>query len=60
MIDTGTAVSLIRKDSWKETVDSQSVLLPWTGCDLIGVEGSKITVKGVATLKFSFAGVMTF
>ena len=27
MIDIGAAVSLIREDSWKEAVDSQSVLM---------------------------------
>ena len=55
MIDTGATVSLIQEDSWKEAVDSQSVLSLWTGCELIGVEGSKITVKGGATL---ITGVM--
>ena len=58
MIDTGAAVSLIQEDSWKEAMDSQSVLSPWTGCELIGVEGIKTTVKGGATLKFSITGVM--
>jgi len=58
MIDTGAAVSLIRADAWKPAVGSQPTIFPWTGCQLVGVEGSKIGVKGVSTLKFTIAGVM--
>ena len=56
MIDTGAAISLIREDVWRRVTGGQPVLSAWTGCQLVGAEGSRIEVKGVTTLSFSIAG----
>ena len=55
MLDTGAAVSLIRKDVW-DNVGSEHLLSPWTGPRLVGVEGTPLEVHGVATLEISLAG----
>ena len=57
MIDTGAAVSLIREDVWSKISGGVVThLSPWTGCQLVGAEGSRIQIKGVTTLVFSIAG----
>ena len=57
MIDTGAAVSLIREDTWEKVAGSnRPTLTAWTGCQLVGAEGSPIEIKGIATLTFMIAG----
>ena len=55
MLDTGAAVSLLRKDVW-DNVGSEHQLSPWTGPRLVGVEGTTLEVHGVATLEISLVG----
>ena len=55
MLDTGAAVSLLRKDVW-DNVGSEHRLSPWTGPRLVGVEGTPLEVHGVATLEISLVG----
>lgn len=56
MIDTGAAVSLIREDIWEKVAGSKPTLTAWTGCQLVGAEGSPIEIKGIATITFLIAG----
>ena len=56
MIDTGAAVSLIREDIWKRVAGSEPTLKAWTGCKLVGAEGSPIEINGTAALTFLIAG----
>ena len=55
ILDTGAAVSLLRKDVW-DNVGSEHQLSPWTGPRLVGVEGTPLEVHGVATLEISLVG----
>lgn len=56
MLDTGAAVTLLRKDLWDELGGLGTVLAPWTGSELVGVEGSPIRVHGEAQVKVSSGG----
>lgn len=56
MIDTGAAVSLIREDIWEKVAGNKPTLMAWTGCQLVGAEGSPIEIKGIATITFLIAG----
>ena len=56
MVDTGAAVSLIRKDVWDRLGGASTFgLSPWRGRHLVGVEGSTVPVCGVTTLDFHLA-----
>ena len=56
MIDTGTAVKLIREDIWEKVAGSKPTLTAWTRYQLVGAEGSPIEIKGIATITFLIAG----
>ena len=57
MLDTGAAVSLLRKDVWDNTGGcSGHQLSPWTGPKLVGGEGTPLEVHGVATMEIALAG----
>ena len=48
MVDTGAAVSLLRKDKWQLLGGTDKYKLEqWTGSQLVGVEGSPVPVYGV-------------
>ena len=48
MIDTGAAVSLVRRDVWEQIVkgDCTLVLEQWAGRRLVGVNGAPLSVSG--------------
>ena len=53
MIDTGAAVSLIRKDVWEKLVPKGGVQMEaWTK-NLVGVEGSPLSVLGATSLNIT-------
>ena len=56
MIDTGAAVSLMHEDIWEKVAGNKPTLTAWTGCQLVGAEGSPIEIKGIATITFLIAG----
>ena len=56
VIDTGAAVSLKCEDMWTRITGGSVGLSLWMGSPLVGAEGSKISIKGVATMVFSIAG----
>eukprot|EP00731_Ephydatia_muelleri_P036611 Em0289g3a len=59
LIDTGAAVSLLSVNVWQRVAGYCRVLPPiekWTGQTLVGVNGSALSVKGVAGLPLSLEG----
>ena len=50
------AVSLMREDIWEKVAGNKPTLTAWTGCQLVGAEGSPIEIKGIATITFLIAG----
>eukprot|EP00731_Ephydatia_muelleri_P014191 Em0007g1501a len=59
LIDTGAAVSLLSVNTWQRVAGYCRVLPPiekWTGQTLVGVNGSALSVKGVAGLPLSLEG----
>ena len=46
MIDTGAAISLLRKDIWDKTSSDSIRMQPWPGQSLVAVDGSPLTVHG--------------
>ena len=57
MLDTGAAISLLRKDVWNDTGgDGGHQLSPWAGPKLVGVEVTPLEVHGVATMEIALAG----
>ena len=52
MVDTGAAVSLLRKDKWQLLGGADKYKLEqWTGSQLVGVEGSPVPVYGATCVK---------
>ena len=52
MVDTGAAISLLRKDKWQLLgVAGKYKLEKWTGGQLVGVEGSPVPVYGATCVK---------
>ena len=55
MVDTGAAVSLLRKDIWDLTTSTNPPdLQPWPGQSLVTVDGFPLTVYGRATIPVKF------
>ena len=50
LLDTGAAVSLLRKDKWDLISSPDISLSPWNGPRLTGVEGSPLTVFGCSPI----------
>ena len=58
MVDTGAAVSLLRKDKWTLLGGTDKYNLEqWTGSQLVGVEGSPFPVYGATVLKGEMGGL---
>jgi hypothetical protein len=49
VVDTGAAVTLLRKDLWLKT---NTNLMSWKGPDLVGANGTSITVCGTVSVVF--------
>ena len=56
MLDTGASVSLLKNDVWCE-VANDTALSTWSGHKLVGVEGSPISILGIATIDVTLSGV---
>ena len=56
LLDTGAAVSLLRKDKWDKIAAPESSLKPWNGPRLTGVEGSLLKVHGCYPICFRLSG----
>ena len=55
MLDTGAAVSLMQKAVWDNACGGRE-LAPWTGPQLVGVEGTSLLVHGAARIDVALAG----
>lgn len=57
LLDTGAAVTLLRKDAW-ERVNAEKThkLSPWSGQRLVGVDGSPLQVFGQVEMKLTLVG----
>ena len=56
LLDTGSAVTLIRKDVWQSLGARGAALKPWTGHRLVGVGGEELPVQGCITTTLNLAG----
>ena len=54
LIDTRAAVTVIRSDFWKQTGSDNHSLTPWSGCRLVGMDGSPLKIHGQASTKLEF------
>ena len=55
VLDTGAAVTLLSHDHWNRLGTNQ--LQPWDGANLVGANGSPITVHGTVDTNLRFAGI---
>ena len=58
LVDTGAAVSLIRKDIWDKVPCPKQSLAAWTGPELTGVEGARLHVHGTTCLNVELSEEM--
>ena len=56
LLDTGAAVSLLRKDKWDLIASPDTPLNPWNGPRLTGVEGSPLIVFGCSPIWIRLSG----
>ena len=59
VIDTGAAVSLVRRDVWEQIVkgDCTLVLEQWAGRRLVGVNGAPLSVSGCKKVNIFLNGM---
>ena len=58
MVDTGAAVSLIREDIWEKLTPMGDATLEAWSKNLVGVEGSPLSVLGATKLDITLAGTV--
>ena len=51
LVDTEAAVTLVRDDVWQQTATASKELEPWKGCQLLGVDGLPLHIRGQTTAK---------
>ena len=57
LVDTGAAVTLLRKDTWDDLHnESTTGLQPWTGNPLVSVDGTSLRVHGQSRINLSLGG----
>ena len=55
-MDTGSAITMLRKDTWERCKRPEQQLVPWNQSRLIGAEGSQLNVYGSASLELNIEG----
>ena len=50
LVDTGSPVSLLQSAIWNQTRSSDTVLNPWGGNKLVGVNGTSLHIHGLANV----------
>ena len=50
LVDTGSAVIILCKDTWERCKKPEQQLVPWCQSRLVGAEGSQLQVFGSAKL----------
>ena len=56
LVDTGSALTILRKDTWERCKEPQQQLVPWRRSRLVGAEGSQLHVFRSATVTLSIEG----
>ena len=56
VIDTGASITVLDEAFWKKTKCGNRSLEPWTGCRLVGVEGTPLHACGISDVELTFAG----
>ena len=56
LLDTGAAVSLLRRDVWIKVSAQLSDLQPWSGATLVSAGGGPLTIYGCACIDFVLGG----
>ena len=54
LLDTGSAVTLLRLDVWKQCCNTPNQLERWNGTRLVGADGTPLTVIGIRKINFCF------
>ncbi len=58
LLDTGAAVTLMRRDAWERvTANNRQRLQNYSAVQLVGVDGSPLTIHGVATVDLHLNGL---
>ena len=56
LVDTGSALTILRRDIWEKCRAPQQQLVPWCQNKLVGAEGSRLHVFGSAAVALSIGG----
>ena len=56
LLDTGAAVTLLRRDVWMRTAAQSSDLKPWSGATLVSAGGTRLTIHGCACATLGLGG----
>ena len=56
LVDTGSALTILHRDTWEKCKEPQQQLVPWCQSKLVGAEGSQLHVFGSAVVKLSIGG----
>ena len=55
IVDTGAAVTLISRELWDKAKTPQTKLEPWVGMELVGANGTPMTICGSAAVELTLA-----
>ena len=56
VVDTGASSTVLDEEFWERVNPGNCSLEPWTGCRLVGVEGTPLHVCGVSKVELKLAG----
>ena len=56
VVDTGASITVLDEEFWERVNPGNCSLEPWTGCRLVGVEGTPLHVCGVSKVELKLAG----
>ena len=56
VVDTGASITVVDKTVWDKVNCENCSLELWTGCRLVGVEGTPLRAYGMSTVELQFAG----
>ena len=56
LVDTGSALTILRRDTWEKCKKPEQQLVPWCRSKLVGAEGSQLHVFGSALITLNLEG----
>ena len=56
LVDTGSALTILRRDTWEKCKKPGQQLIPWCRSKLVGAEGSQLHVFGSALITLNLEG----